>query len=366
MKVAHILYSGLGGHGAVLFSLIEGGFLPDTEHCVIFVGIEEPRQEYIDRCNSMNIPWIYVNRRAMLGYFEYIIRLFRCLLSLNAELVFAHGLAAVPSLVLYRGVSRRKLFIVMRETQAHHLKRKADWCLLALAHLFFDHVIYLTIESKEMAEKKLEMFCGHCDLSVVGNGLDTSFFSPYRREKVLGAIEIGMQSRLQTNKDHYTLLEAFALLCEMRPDLQFRLRIAGDGNTRTALEEHAKKIGFQANIVFHGMLGQTALKEFLNDLTVYVHSTHGETMSTAIMQALSMGLPVIASDVWGVSNMIDGDNGLLFKFGDRDDLARQLISVINDTNLAAKLSSNARLYATQRLSIVSVVEKYNRIFEERN
>jgi glycosyltransferase involved in cell wall biosynthesis len=175
-----------------------------------------------------------------------------------------------------------------------------------------------------------------------------------------------MQSRLQTNKDHYTLLEAFALLCEMRPDLQFRLRIAGDGNTRTALEEHAKKIGFQANIVFHGMLGQTALKEFLNDLTVYVHSTHGETMSTAIMQALSMGLPVIASDVWGVSNMIDGDNGLLFKFGDRDDLARQLISVINDTNLAAKLSSNARLYATQRLSIVSVVEKYNRIFEERN
>ena len=365
MKLVHILYSGLGGHGAVLFSLIEGGFMEYAEQEVVFVGSERPRQEYIDRCDSMKIRWTYVDRSSRFGYFGYILTLFKIIWSINAGFVFAHGLAAIPSLALYRLSSRKKAFIVLRETQAHHLKRKADWYLLALAHVFFSHVIYLTAEAKDTAEAKLGVFRGRCRVSVVGNGLDTKLYSPVNKQNSLGSIEIGMQSRLQGNKDHRTLIDAFVALCKSRPDLKLRLRIAGDGSTRNTLENYVDKIGFRANVVFLGMLDQSALKEFLNDLTIYVHSTHGETMSTAIMQALSMGLPVIASDVRGVSNMITGDNGLLFKFGDPTDLARQLQRVIDDDEFAAKLSSQARLYATRMLSIERCVEKYNEVFSER-
>ena len=140
------------------------------------------------------------------------------------------------------------------------------------------------------------------------------------------------------------------------------LYIAGDGDTLEALKQYVDSLGLTDKVFFLGMLGQETLRDFLAELTIYVHSTHGETMSTAIMQALSMGLPTIASDVPGVSNMIDGSNGLLYRPGDASDLAKKMNNVLHDEELAASLSFNARQSALEDYGNDVLVGKYNEIF----
>jgi len=157
-KIVHILYSGLGGHGTVLFTLLENKFLESCEHHVIFVGVEEPRTEYIERCQALNIPWHYVARIAGQDNIHFIYSLFKILQWVDAELVFSHSLAATPSLALYRIFSCRKCFFVLRETQAHHLKRLQEWIFLLLANWVFDRIVYLTEEARIGAKAKLRFF----------------------------------------------------------------------------------------------------------------------------------------------------------------------------------------------------------------
>ena len=70
IKVLHILYSGLGGHGNVFFSLISAEKKNEFEYEALFNGIEEVRAEYIERCSSHGIAWNFVkkNRDWILGF----------------------------------------------------------------------------------------------------------------------------------------------------------------------------------------------------------------------------------------------------------------------------------------------------------
>ena len=361
-KIVHILYSGLGGHGAVLFTLLEHQFLDFAEHVVVFVGIEEPRAEYIKRCAELNISWVYVPRISTTSYSRFVFTLLKKLLALDPNMIFAHGLAATPSLVLLRFFFWKKRIIVMRETQAHHLKSFRDWIFLLIANLAFNRVVCLTREAQIGAKAKLRFFHNEKKSVVIGNGLNTDYFCPDVKCAKNTSVKIGMQSRLQANKDHRTLIKAFHLLCFTNVASDVSLHIAGDGDTLPFLKNYVAELGLVDRVTFHGMLGQEELRKFLGDLSIYVHCTHGETMSTAIMQSLSMKLPVIASDVWGVSNMIENGNGLLYQPGDAIDLADKLNQLIADENLAKKLGERARQYALSNYSNSKLVKKYNEVF----
>lgn len=363
-KIVHIAYSGLGGHGAVLFSLLENGFMPECEHAVLFAGVESPRDEYLDRCRKLGIEALYVPRVAGTPYSRFVFAMYKALQRVDPEYIFAHGLAAVPASVLYKlmtSLSKRRV-LILRETQAHHLKSARDWVLLAAAYGFFSKVVYLTPEACSGAKAKLRFLFSAKKSTVIGNGLDLDTFSYRYKPKAGDVIKLGMQSRLQANKDHSTLVEAFGRLVLEMPDAGLSLHLAGDGETLGAIKGLVASRKLDDKVFFHGMLGQPALIDFLSGLTIYVHSTHGETMSTAIMQALAIGLPVIASDVGGVSNMMQGDHGLLFELGNVDDLLAKIHWLLDDETFSNSISRKARIYAEREFDGSALVQKYSRLF----
>ena len=63
MKVLHILYSGLGGHGNVFFNMVQADEQQEYTFKVIFNGIEDIRQEYINRCQKLHIPFSFVKKK---------------------------------------------------------------------------------------------------------------------------------------------------------------------------------------------------------------------------------------------------------------------------------------------------------------
>jgi L-malate glycosyltransferase len=112
------------------------------------------------------------------------------------------------------------------------------------------------------------------------------------------------------------------------------------------------------------MLEEKDLPEFINSLDIYVHATLGETMSTAIMQVMACRVPVIASDVPGVNNMIIHEQlGLLVPVKNETAMAEAIVYLLDHPEVAAKLSGNAFDFAITHYSNTSMLDKYKAVFK---
>ncbi|MBO9660741.1 MAG: glycosyltransferase [Chitinophagaceae bacterium] len=364
MKVTHLLYSGLGGHGSVFFSLIKADTEKIFDTSVIFCGVEDVRQEYLENCKNLKIPFFAVKKKQGIDLDCYK-QIYKAFKKSQPDVIFLHGPSFILPAMMYRWRRKSSARIILRDTQAVHLKSKMDWIWLRIAARYVTKIIFLTDEAKEAVSIKIGKRIIDRTAVIISNGLDLDRYSPADRPLGKKAyITIGMQSRLQRIKDHPTLLRAFALLKEKEKKHSFRLRIAGDGDTMPDLVNLAKQLKIDDDVEFCGMLNETALLDFMLSLDIYVHATMGETMSNSIMQAMACQLPVVASNVWGVNNMIeDGVDGLLYESGDALQLSSILLRLAINPEEASSLGIRARNTAASKYSNKTVFQKYKAALE---
>lgn len=363
MKVLHVLYSGLGGHGNVFFAMVHADEKTEFEYEALFYGIEEVRQEFIDQCNQKKITWYFSKKTAKLDL-PYYIRIMKLIRKSNPDIIFLHGSAYILPAKLAQLFTRKKCKIVVRETQANHLKTRAQWVSLSGAMLLADNIVCLTEEFVLQIRKKLGFLFRKSKVSVISNGINLEVYKPADRTPD-NMVVIGMQSRIVRIKDHITLLKAFALLKKefVGGSVKLRLRIAGDGDFRTQVEAYATEIGLADDVEFTGMIPEKELVPFLQSLDIYVHASLGETMSTAIMQAMACKLPIVASDVNGINNMIaNGETGVLVPVKNETQMAAALQAYINSPDKRKLHASKAFSYAKERFSNQKMLENYKAIF----
>ena len=146
--------------------------------------------------------------------------------------------------------------------------------------------------------------------------------------------------------------------------LDARLEIAGDGTTRQSLEAEIARRGLQDRVILHGTLSAEGVRNLLRTLDIYVHATFGETMSNSIMQAMSVGLPVIASAVSGVTNMVTPSVGLLYPSRDVQLLQSAISGLLDDPEGARKLGADARAHALRNFDAKSPARAYEDLTEK--
>ncbi|MBL0055601.1 MAG: glycosyltransferase family 4 protein [Chitinophagaceae bacterium] len=365
MKILHVLYSGLGGHGNVFFSFVKGDTRSEFKYEALFNGIEGVKPEYIDQCRQYGIPWQFVAKKPGfdLRYYRELIGHIR---RSDADIVFIHSSAYILPAKLGSLFSKKRKTVIVRETQANHLKAKMEWLWLAVAMLWANSIVFLSEDYRKEVAGKLSWFYRPGKITVIPNGIDLDQFKASPANTGQRPV-IGMQSRLVKLKDHMTLLEAFALLVDLHPKESPcpLLWIAGDGDYRRELEARASALNLSGHVEFTGMLDEKDLLSFLRSVDIYVHASLGETMSTAIMQAMACGLPVIGSDVKGIKNMIqDGVTGMLVPVKDPKALCKAILDLLADHQKKRTLSVAAREYAEKHFSNNSMVEAYRDLFNQ--
>lgn len=148
---------------------------------------------------------------------------------------------------------------------------------------------------------------------VVHNGIDARGYAKglkdYReRRRSATKRRIGMVARMDGDKDHSTLIKAFGLLATQWPKLE--LILVGDGRRRARLESEAAALGVLDRVRFEGERGD--VRPWLAALDVAVLASKRESLPNVVLEYLAMGIPVVASDVGGVPDIIrDGSEGLL-------------------------------------------------------
>lgn len=145
--------------------------------------------------------------------------------------------------------------------------------------------------------------------------------------------------RLVDHKNLACLLRAFALLGERNANAH--LDLVGDGPKRAPLEALAQQLGIESHITFHGE--QTDVGPFLGNADIAVFTSYREGLSNAIMEAMSVGLPVVTSNVGGNSELVTHEHsGMLFPSDDHETLASMLLELLADEEKRRTMGGNAR------------------------
>lgn len=360
MKILHVLYSGLGGHGNVFFSLVQADTKRKFRYEALFVG-NEMREEYADRCKTYNIPFLFIKKNPG-KHFAFYQTVFKAVRKSDAGVIFLHGSMQLPPVWLAKLLKKGTRKIIVRETQAVHLKTTKEKAALRIAMQLADNIVFLSEEYKMQIKSDLGKQYISSKVRVIPNGIDLDFFSP-TEALPSQIIKIGMQSRIVAIKDHKTLLEAFALVKQKFSGKQFSLMLAGEGELLEEIKMIAEALNIGAEVIFTGMLSENELPAFLNELYIYIHASLGETMSTAIMQAMACRKAIIASDVPGINNMVfDNKTGLLVAPLAKEAMADAIEKLITDRDLHQRLAEDAKTYARINFSNTLMFEKYSELF----
>jgi len=182
---------------------------------------------------------------------------------------------------------------------------------------------------------------------VIENGVDTSHFSPQGRKReareTLGvrpdAPTIGTITRLRPQKGCDLFLQAMVGVFSEMPECNCIL--VGEGPLRAPMKRLAQTLGIAERILWREHSDDP--REIYEALDLFVISSRYEGMPYVLLEAMSMGLPVVATRIPGCQEVIkEGATGLLAAPGDPEDLVRQILALLRHPERAQRMGTAAR------------------------
>jgi len=183
-------------------------------------------------------------------------------------------------------------------------------------------------------------------LHVIPCGAPTTLFLP-RRHGRTGEVRFVIACRLADEKGCKESISAFADVALQRDDVS--LHIYGDGPERGALEELVASRRLDGKVTFHGYVSDATLVAAFPECDVLLqHSLRREGSPVSIVEAMSCGLPVVATAIGGtVDQVVEGETGFLVAEGDIAAMSRAMLRLVEDAALRARLGANARKRAVE-------------------
>lgn len=199
------------------------------------------------------------------------------------------------------------------------------------------------------AERAAGLAAGACDprrTVVIRNGIETATRPRARPETE--PVRIVTVGRLQAPKDPLTLVRALSHVREQ----SYRALVIGDGPERPALEAELLRLGLAPTVELVGEREDVA--ELLAGSHLFVLASRSEGMPLSVLEAMAAGLPVVASRVGGLPELVvEGETGFLVPPGDPSALADAIGRLLDDPQLRERLGSagRARVEASFRLDL---------------
>ena len=199
-------------------------------------------------------------------------------------------------------------------------------------------------------------------VTVVPYGVDLARFRPARNGARADGVVIGSVGRLSREKGLDDLLRAAARLIECGTPI--RLVLAGDGPERASLMQLARQLEIETRIDFRGDVPHDQVPAVLNELDVFVMPSRSEGFGVAALEASAMHLPVVASRVHGIPDVVsDGATGLLVPPGDVSALADAIRRLVADAELRGTMGRAGRAFVEQRYRWEDNVAQMERLYQ---
>ena len=206
---------------------------------------------------------------------------------------------------------------------------------------------------------------------VIRNGVDTELFHPPEagsRNLLRSRMHLPVErrivlfvGRLHPSKDPLTLIRSIPRVISKIPNAYFVL--VGDGPMKPVVESEIARLKLENFCKLIPRLQHSSLPAWYQLSNLFVSSSPREMLGIAVLEAMSSGLPVIASDSGGPREVL-GSSGFLFKVGDPNDLGEKISSVIIDEKAALETGRKAREKVIRDFRWEDVAGKYASLYNE--
>jgi glycosyltransferase involved in cell wall biosynthesis len=252
--------------------------------------------------------------------------------------------------------------VPIRVFTAHGWAFKASSGISANVYLWADRAVrpltttVVCVSETELRAGVAARVCVADQTVVIPNAVDVAPL-PERRTEPGPELRVVSVGRLAQPKDFSTLLTAVAGL----PQGTARVRILGDGPLRTPLEAQISELDLEGSVELVGEVGD--VRPFLHESDVFVLSSLSEGMPLSVLEAMAAGLPVIASDVGGLREVVvEGETGFLVPPGDPGDLTTRLASLAADRAVLRRLGDAGHKRAQERFSLPHWRERHLELY----
>ena len=292
----------------------------------------------------------------------------------KSQIIYAHWV--IPNGLVAAWVSKalKIPFIISLHGSDMYIAQKNP-VFSACARWIFRQASFITACSPELLQGAMKLGAVKKTL-LLAWGADPSVFSPERREVPKSSVQtsrkqplvIGTLGRMVQKKGFLNLLDATPAILEASPGIM--LIMGGDGVLKKELELRASRLGISQNVSFPGSILWNEVPGFLARTDIFVlpsikdSSGNLDGLPTVLLEAMSSGCAIIASNIGGVSLVIeDGKNGLLVPPGDIGALTRSILNLAEDKQKRDFLRQSARLSVIERYNWVEVTRQISGILE---
>ncbi|AQS59743.1 N-acetyl-alpha-D-glucosaminyl L-malate synthase BshA [Desulforamulus ferrireducens] len=367
MKLGILCHATYGGSGVVAAEL--GKLLARRGHQVHFVTVGHPFRLtnyepniFVHEVTAFQYPLFKVP-----PYFlSQVTKTVEVLRQHQLDLLHAHY--AVPHSLgahLARQISGRNVPVI---TTLHG----TDTSLVGAHEEFYELTRYslqvsdlVTVVSNYLARQTKDTFDFHRELPVIYNFVDTEVFRPTDkslRPKLTPRGE-ALLVHLSNFRPLKRVLDVVKVFHKVRQQRPARLIMIGDGPEKPAVEKLANSLGLTEDILFLGQ--QDTVAPLLAAADVMLFPSCCESFGLAALEALSCGVPVIATNSGGIPEVIShGEVGFLTGVGQVEEMAQYTLRLLNDQALHKKMSHRAREYVLTKFKAERWVERYEKIYQE--
>ncbi len=223
----------------------------------------------------------------------------------------------------------------------------------------------LVAPSQYMMERYVDAGVSRERVAVIKYGIDVNRFAPVRRQNAV--FTLGFIGYLGHHKGLAVLLEALPCLDNLE---RVRLLVVGDGEQADALKALSGELGLDAQVTFLGRIDNQAIRSVYDQLdALVVPSIWPENSPVTISEAMASGLPVLASDIGGMRELVaDGVTGFLVSPGDSMALAERIERLLAAPELRERMGQAARATigaCSVEHQVDQIVEVYGRAIASR-
>lgn len=345
----------LAGAEIMLENLIFGLHNDDFE--VSVVSLYNEQSAITKRLEDQNISLYYLGKKKGIDI-RMIYRLYTLFIKEKPDVVHTHRYAmqyAIPAALMAK--------VPVKIHTIHNIAKKEVGKIQRKLHCFFYRycsVIPVAISPIVKHSVMIEYNMASYQVPMIYNGIDTKKCIQ-KREYVAknGKVTIIHIGRFTEQKNHKELIESFKLVHDNKPDTV--LKLIGAGKLEQNIRKKVKELNLDDCVEFLGL--KSNVYPYLYNADIFVLPSLWEGMPITLIEAMGTGLPIVATEVGGIPDMIRNNETGLLVDANRDQISEALLKLINTENLRERIGK-AAIEASRQFSVEEMTNKYAKLYTE--
>lgn len=367
MKIGICCYPSYGGSGVVATEL--GIKLSELGHEIHFISYDKPFRlgEYHDNVYFHSIE---VSSYPVFKHPPYIMNLANKLFEISEreKLDILHSHYAVPhstAMYLAKQMSSRNIKTVTTLHGTDVTIMAEDPNLKEVTEFSINNCDAITSVSECLKSDAMEMLNLDLDIKMIHNFIDSDLYKR-SNNKTKKCLKINDDEKVIIHTSNFRKVkrveDVIKIFYNINKEINSRLIMVGDGPKQRDAYDLAKDLGIIDKVNFIGK--QNTVISILSQGDLFLLPSEKESFGLAALEAMSCEVPVIATRVGGIPELVDhGKNGFLSEIGNVEEMADYAISLLEDEELMKEFRQNAREAAVKKFNTDKIVREYENLYK---